>query len=146
MTINSLMYVVKRASSNMDTLDLADLHRDHEQNVSVGSAFLFWDALNDCNRATLLENQHCSPEALDPEACPDVEALVIFRAYSHAPASQMAVTEPTRMLRPSSDAGPRPGPKRFFRSFWRSLTIRAVALDKLKLSDKVVTKTNFTVL
>ena len=42
--------------------------------------------------------------------------------------TQPVSTEPTRLLRPSG--GLRPGPKRFFRSFWRGITMRAVAYDK----------------
>ena len=39
-------------------------------------------------------------------------------------------TEPTRLLRPPVDLGPLPAPKRFFRSFWRGITLRAVKYDK----------------
>ena len=41
-----------------------------------------------------------------------------------------ATEEPIRRLRPLS--GPAPQPKRFFRSFWRGLSMRAVSREQLK--------------
>ena len=46
------------------------------------------------------------------------------------PIPTTATREPIRRLRPLS--GPAPEPKRFFRSFWRGLSMRAVSCEQLK--------------
>ena len=51
---------------------------------------------------------------------------------SAADQSSAVMTEPMRRLRPSN--GPAPKPKRFFRTFWRGLAARAMALDVLNNS------------
>ena len=54
--------------------------------------------------------------------------------YASSAADMLAavVAQPMRRLRPSS--GPAPKPKRFFRTFWRGLAMRAMAVDALKNS------------
>lgn len=49
---------------------------------------------------------------------------------AHPAAAQNAQHEPTRRLRPAENQLPAPKPKRFFRTFWCGITMRAVALHK----------------
>ena len=66
---------------------------------------------------------------------PSVPSLVLVSAdgitqETDEPMQATATEEPTRRLRPLS--GPAPEPKRFFRSFWRGLSKRAVSREQLK--------------
>ena len=66
---------------------------------------------------------------------PPVPSLVLVSAdgitqATDEPMQTTATEEPTRRLRPFSGLAPQP--KRFFRSFWRGLSKRAVSREQLK--------------